>query len=66
VTSPCACEPVGLKQMAGRLSVQRETAVRWNYRHLLPPPQWRVSRDPAWCWPHQIVPWAERKGKLSS
>ena len=62
----CPCEAVGLAQIAERLGVQRETAVRWNYRGLLKdlPKLGEAGNYPVWCWPHVIVPWAQRKGKL--
>lgn len=66
MTQPCTCEAVGLAQIAGRLGVRRQTAGAWNQRDLLPMPLWRVGKDPAWCWPHQIKPWAERTGRLPS
>ena len=60
----CTCIAVGEAQIADRLGVERKTANMWKHRDVLPMPLWRVGRDPAWCWPHQILPWAERTGRL--
>jgi hypothetical protein len=55
----CGCEPVGLAQIADRLDVRPGTAGKWHtVRRLLPKAPWKVGKDPAWCWPHQMVPWA--------
>jgi len=56
-------DPVGLAEIAERLGVQRQTAKDWKQRGLLPPPQWTVSRAPAWDWP-DIEKWARRTGRL--
>lgn len=60
----CRCEPVGEAQIADRLGVQRKTANMWKLRGVLPATSWLVGRDPAWCWPHQIVPWATETNRL--
>lgn len=56
----CGCEPVGQKQIADRLGVSAKTPNTWYVRGLLPKPWGRVGNGPAWCWPHQIVPWAKQ------
>lgn len=55
------CEPVGEKQIADRLGVAPDTPQQWYRRGELPPEWGRVGNGPAWCWPHQIVPWAKRE-----
>jgi trehalose-6-phosphate synthase len=49
--------------IADRLGVKPATAQMWNYRDLLPPPRWTVSRQPARAWP-DIEAWAARTGRL--
>lgn len=61
----CACDFVGQAQIADRLGVQRKTANRWRLRGVLPATEWQVGRDPAWCWPHTIVPWAVATRRLA-
>lgn len=57
-------EPVGVAEIADRLGVKIETARMWNYRRLLPPARWQVSRQPAWDWA-EIQKWARETGRLS-
>lgn len=64
MTTTCKCSAVGLAQIAEHLGVKRKTANMWKTRDLLPEPQWRVGKDPAWCWPHQIQPWARKTRRL--
>ncbi len=55
-------DPVGLKEIAERLEVRRQTAAMWHYRQLLPAPRWTVSGQPAWDW-SDIEPWAATTGR---
>lgn len=56
--------PVGLVEIAQRLGVQRQTAVAWRVRKLLPDPRWTVSGAPAWDWQEDIEPWAKETGRF--
>jgi excisionase family DNA binding protein len=56
-------EPVGIKEIAERLGVQRATVDRWLQRHLLPAPPWTVGGRPCWDWP-AIEAWARATGRL--
>jgi hypothetical protein len=58
------CTPVGILEIAGRLGAKRLTAYKWRQRGLLPAPRWRVGGDPAWCWEHDIRPWAVQTRRL--
>jgi hypothetical protein len=55
---------VGLAEIAERLGVLYETAVRWRYRNLLPEPRWMISGSPIWDWDRDIAPWARSTGRL--
>ena len=56
-------EPVGIKEIAERLGVQRGTVDRWLQRKLLPEPRWQVGGRPAWDW-SDVKVWAEQSGRL--
>lgn len=43
-------QPVGIVEIADRLSVQRATVDQWLQRDLLPEPDWTVGGRPAWNW----------------
>lgn len=58
------CDPVGLKEIAERLGVQRNTVDVWAYRKLLPDARWQVGGRPAWNWP-DIKAWALESGRLT-
>lgn len=58
------CYPVGLKEIADRLGVKRQTANVWHFRKLLPEPRWVVSGSPAWDW-QEVKDWARQTGRLS-
>jgi hypothetical protein len=72
VNDSCPCEAVGLKEIASRLGMDSASMRHLKWRHgkrrsylsdpwqPLPEAQW----GDRWCWPHQIVPWAERTGRL--
>lgn len=62
---PGDADPVGVAEIAERLGVPRQTVAVWKNRGLLPPPPWRVSRQPCWDWP-QIEAWAEASGRMKS
>lgn len=56
-------DPVGIKEIAERLNVKRQTVDTWLQRHLLPAPRWTVGGRPAWNWP-DIQQWATDTGRL--
>ena len=59
------CEPVGLKEIAARLHVTRQTAKTWHQRNILPPVGWgTVSGAPWWDWAAILV-WADKTGRLT-
>ena len=55
--------PVGVAEIAGRLSVRPQTVQRWLRRKLMPTPRWTVSRQPAWEW-SEIEAWARHTRRL--
>jgi hypothetical protein len=55
-------DPVGIRDIAKRLGVARQTVKGWNLQGDLPPPKWHVSGAPAWDWP-DIEKWARKNGK---
>lgn len=57
-------EPVGIREIADRLGVNRQSADNWKTRGVLPPPRWTVGGRPAWSWQHDIEPWARATGRL--
>lgn len=60
---PCvSCDPVGVVDIAERMGVKQDTVSQWQFRKLLPPPKWYVSRLPAWDW-KDIVKWAKESGR---
>lgn len=56
-------EPVGIADIAKRLSVERRTVDQWRLRGVMPEPTWIVSGRPAWAWP-VIEQWALDTGRL--
>jgi hypothetical protein len=61
-----ADEPVGLREIAGRLGVERGTADQWRTRRELPAATWpSVGGRPAWRW-KVIEDWAIQTGRLTS
>ena len=59
------CEPVGLKEIAARLHVTRQTAKQWHWRKILPPTgTGTVSGAPWWNWAAILV-WADKTGRLT-
>ena len=58
------CEPVGLKEIAARLHVTRQTAKTWHQRNILPPHCGMVSGSPWWDWAAILV-WADKTGRLT-
>ena len=59
------CDPVGIRDIGGRLGVQHNTVTMWRKRGLLPEPRWTVSGNLAWNWP-TIEKWARETGRLTS
>lgn len=55
-------EPVGIKEIAERFGVKRQTVDMWLQRDLLPDPRWIVGGRPAWDWP-DIELWAMQTGR---
>lgn len=54
-----ACDPVGIKEVAHRLGVQRRTVDSWLGRKTgFPEPRWRIGGRPAWNW-DDVVVWVE-------
>jgi hypothetical protein len=64
MTSTHPCTPVGTLEVAGRLRRKPRTVSQWRHRNLLPEERWKIGGDPAWCWEHDIEPWARRTGRL--
>ncbi len=56
-------DPVGIKEIAERLGVQRTTVDRWLQRKILPPSAWIVGGRPAWEWA-DIEDWARATGRI--
>jgi hypothetical protein len=56
-------EPVGAAEIADILGVLPTTVHVWQYRNLLPAPQWTVSGRPAWD-RATIEEWARETGRL--
>lgn len=63
VESMTSVEPVGIKEIAERLGVQRATVDQWLQRRLLPEASWVVGGRPAWDWRH-VEEWARETGRL--
>jgi hypothetical protein len=58
------CQPVGLKEIADRLGVPRQTPKTWHARGVLPDPgPGQVSGAPWWPW-ERIREWAIETGRL--
>lgn len=57
-------DPVGLVEIAARLSVRRETADTWRHRGVLPEPVCEVGGRPCWDWP-DVERWARETGRLT-
>lgn len=55
--------PVGARDIAMRLGVERTTVHQWVQRKLLPPPRWVVSGLPCWDWQADVLPWVVRSGR---
>lgn len=55
-------EPVGLKEIAERLGVKRQTAGVWRMRGVLPDEAGKVSDVPWWDWA-DIKRWAAKTGR---
>lgn len=56
-------DPVGIKEIAERLGVKRQTVDVWLQRRLLPDATWIVGGRPAWNW-SEIERWARKTGRL--
>lgn len=54
-------EPVGIKEIAERLGVPRQTAAVWRYRKVLPKEAGKVSDVPYWDWA-VIETWSRETG----
>lgn len=51
-------DPVGLSDIAARLSVAPVTVRKWRERHQgFPAPRWTVSGAPAWEW-QEVEEWS--------
>jgi hypothetical protein len=58
------CEPVGAIEIADRLGVKPAAVYNWNYKGLLPAPDWVVGGRPAWNW-STIRDWAKATGRFT-
>jgi hypothetical protein len=56
VPTPHEHDPVGISDIARRLSLAVNTVAVYKTRGLLPEPRWFVSQVPAWCWQCDIQP----------
>ncbi len=56
------CQPMGASEVAELLGVERTTVNQWNYRGLLPDPDWIVHGYPAWD-RLTIERWAQLTGR---
>jgi hypothetical protein len=54
---------VGIRQIAERLRVSKQTVARWQRRGLLPAPDSNLGDEPAWDW-HGVEEWARATGRL--
>lgn len=62
MTRPCGCEPVGQKEIAGRLGVEEDTVKKWRTRGIFPAPEpTLVGGRPWWQWP-DIEQWSRETG----
>lgn len=59
------CCPVGKIEVAARLGVQERTAHMWQFRGLLPDPEFTVNGLPAWSW-LTVLRWAGDGGRLGT
>jgi predicted DNA-binding transcriptional regulator AlpA len=60
------CEPVGVAEIAERLSVKRGTVDAWRKRHSsFPQPRWAVSRQACWEWA-DVDSWIKETGRVST
>jgi hypothetical protein len=73
MTEQCQCEAVGQTEMARRLGMEptsmRQLKLRSDKRRNGPQrgpwePLPKARWGDRWCWPHQIVPWAVKTGRL--
>lgn len=55
-------DPLGPKEVAEFLGVKRPTVQQWNFRHVLPPPDYSVNGAPAWE-RRTIAQWARDTGR---
>lgn len=58
-------DPVGIKEIADRLGVQRNTVDVWLNRKIMPPTRWTVGGRPCWQWT-DIEAWARSTGRLEN
>lgn len=56
-------EPVGIKEIAERLDVQRKTVDQWLQRGIFPASSWTVGGRPAWDW-DAVEEWARATKRL--
>lgn len=56
-------EPVGIKEIAERLGVQRKTVDQWLQRNVMPEAKWTVGGRPAWDW-DDVGRWAVETGRM--
>lgn len=56
-------DPVGIREIAERLGVQRRTIDQWRIRGRMPAPDWMVGGRPAWAW-ETIRSWAATTGRI--
>jgi predicted DNA-binding transcriptional regulator AlpA len=62
--TPVLTDPVGIKEVAERLGVQRGTVDQWLQRELMPPADCLIGGRPAWSWP-TIEKWARDTHRLN-
>lgn len=54
---------VSSHEIADRLGVKPQTVHMWQWRGLLPAPDWSLRIGPVWRW-ERIEEWAEATGRL--